>query len=82
MIHSIAGKTPDVAKALFVASSSEIAGEVTLGEETSVWFGAVVRGGRFSTDALWETIASSVWGPLSSTTPRSRRGALWEPELL
>ncbi len=43
MVHQIGEKVPRVARALFLAWNAEIAGAVTLGEETSVWFSAVVR---------------------------------------
>ncbi len=38
------GRTPDTAGALFVASSASIMGDVTLGAQTSVFYGAVLRG--------------------------------------
>ena len=44
MIHAYEGKTPDVEKALFIAWNAEIAGDVILEQDSSVWFGAVLRG--------------------------------------
>ncbi len=44
MIHSFKGKYPDIKKALFLAWNAEILGDVSLDEETSVWFSAVLRG--------------------------------------
>ncbi len=44
MIHEIAGRVPDTENAAFIAWNAEIAGEVRLGRDASVWFGAVVRG--------------------------------------
>jgi carbonic anhydrase/acetyltransferase-like protein (isoleucine patch superfamily) len=44
MVHRIGDKVPDVDKALFVAWNAEVAGSVTLAEETSVWFSATLRG--------------------------------------
>ena len=38
------GKIPNVEKAVFVASNATIVGDVTLGEHSSVWYGAVLRG--------------------------------------
>ena len=35
---------PDVAASAWVADSAEVIGKVTLGENSSVWFGVVVRG--------------------------------------
>ncbi len=43
MRHSISGKKPDTGRCAFMAWNAEVAGEVTLGEESSVWFGAVLR---------------------------------------
>jgi carbonic anhydrase/acetyltransferase-like protein (isoleucine patch superfamily) len=44
MVHSIGNKLPDVEKAAFLAWNAEVAGEVTLGPDASVWFGATLRG--------------------------------------
>lgn len=44
MIHKIGEKTPDTKKSLFIAWNAEIAGDVKLETETSIWFSAVVRG--------------------------------------
>lgn len=43
MIKSILGKTPAVDKTAFVAETATVIGGVTLGKNTSVWFGAVIR---------------------------------------
>lgn len=37
-------KTPDVARANWVAKNATVVGDVTLGEESSVFYGAVLRG--------------------------------------
>jgi carbonic anhydrase/acetyltransferase-like protein (isoleucine patch superfamily) len=44
MVHAIGEKVPAVKGAAFLAWNAEVAGDVTLGEETSVWFSATVRG--------------------------------------
>jgi carbonic anhydrase/acetyltransferase-like protein (isoleucine patch superfamily) len=44
MIHELGGKAPRTAEAAFIAWNAEVAGEVSLGPDSSVWFGAVVRG--------------------------------------
>jgi carbonic anhydrase/acetyltransferase-like protein (isoleucine patch superfamily) len=44
MVHDIGDKRPEIAKDAFIAWNAEVAGEVTLAEETSVWFSATVRG--------------------------------------
>ncbi len=38
------GKTPDVARAAFVAKNATVLGNVTLGADSSVWYGCVLRG--------------------------------------
>ena len=38
------GKTPDLARALFVAANATIHGDVVLGPQSSVFYGAVLRG--------------------------------------
>lgn len=44
MIHRLNGRDPDAARSLFVAWNAEVCGEVTLSEESSVWYSATVRG--------------------------------------
>lgn len=44
MIHNIGPMTPDTREASFVAWNAEVCGSVTLGEGSSVWFGAFLRG--------------------------------------
>ena len=44
MILSLGGKTPRIAASAFVAPTATIIGDVTIGEEASIWFGAVLRG--------------------------------------
>ncbi len=38
------GKSPDIDNSVFVASSANIVGEVKVGEDSSIWFGCVIRG--------------------------------------
>ena len=38
------GRTPDTARAVFVAPNATVIGDVTLGEQSSVWYGCVLRG--------------------------------------
>jgi carbonic anhydrase/acetyltransferase-like protein (isoleucine patch superfamily) len=38
------GKTPDTARAAFVAANATVVGDVTLGAQSSVFYGAVLRG--------------------------------------
>lgn len=44
MIHTIKGQTPQVHESVFVAWNSEIAGQVSIGEGSSIWFSASIRG--------------------------------------
>ena len=38
------GKVPDTSRAAFVAANATVLGDVTLGAQSSVWYGAVLRG--------------------------------------
>ncbi len=38
------GKTPRIAKSAFIAPTAVIVGDVAIGENASIWFGAVLRG--------------------------------------
>jgi carbonic anhydrase/acetyltransferase-like protein (isoleucine patch superfamily) len=44
MVHSIGKKVPETSRAAFIAWNAEVAGEVALGTDVSVWFSATVRG--------------------------------------
>jgi carbonic anhydrase/acetyltransferase-like protein (isoleucine patch superfamily) len=44
MIISFRGKTPRVHPTAFVAPTAVLIGDVEVGEESSIWFGAVLRG--------------------------------------
>ena len=44
MIYSLRGKKPKIGKNNYIAPSATIIGDVELGEDVSIWFGAVVRG--------------------------------------
>ena len=44
LLKSYRGKTPRIGKDCYVAEDAVITGDVTIGEGSSVWFGAVVRG--------------------------------------
>jgi carbonic anhydrase/acetyltransferase-like protein (isoleucine patch superfamily) len=47
MIRPFRGKRPQVHPSAYVAESAEVIGDVEIGEESSVWFHAVVRGDVF-----------------------------------
>jgi carbonic anhydrase/acetyltransferase-like protein (isoleucine patch superfamily) len=44
MIYNYKNSSPDTEKALFIARSADIAGDVRLAEGTSIWFNASIRG--------------------------------------
>jgi carbonic anhydrase/acetyltransferase-like protein (isoleucine patch superfamily) len=44
MIISHRGKTPQIAPGVFIAPTAVVIGDVEIGEEASIWFGAVLRG--------------------------------------
>ena len=43
-LYELDGKAPQLAAGAWVADSAQVIGSVVLGENASVWFGAVVRG--------------------------------------
>ena len=44
MILAYEGRTPRIAPTAFIAPTATVIGDVTIGDEASVWFGAVLRG--------------------------------------
>jgi carbonic anhydrase/acetyltransferase-like protein (isoleucine patch superfamily) len=44
MIMNFKHFTPTIGKNVFVAPSADVIGRVTIGEDSSIWFGVVVRG--------------------------------------
>ncbi|MFY9396803.1 MAG: gamma carbonic anhydrase family protein [Desulfomonilia bacterium] len=46
MIASFGGKKPRIGKDVFIAPTACIIGDVEIGEGTSIWYGAVIRGDR------------------------------------
>ena len=44
MIYKYKEKTPDTEKAVFVAESADIIGEVKLGENSNIWYNSTLRG--------------------------------------
>ena len=43
-IYEHNGVRPTIGESVFIAPNATIIGDVTLGDESSVWFGAVLRG--------------------------------------
>lgn len=44
MIYSFKDMVPDTDRASFIAESADIIGDVTLGEDSNIWFNATLRG--------------------------------------
>jgi carbonic anhydrase/acetyltransferase-like protein (isoleucine patch superfamily) len=44
MIRQYKGKTPEIDSSVYVDDSAHIIGDVVIGEESSVWFNATIRG--------------------------------------
>jgi carbonic anhydrase/acetyltransferase-like protein (isoleucine patch superfamily) len=44
MLHKFKDITPDLGQGTWVAPSADVVGDVTCGENCSIWFGCVVRG--------------------------------------
>ena len=44
MIHSFKGQKPEIDASALVVDSAQIIGDVKIGEESSVWFNAIIRG--------------------------------------
>jgi len=44
MIQSYAGRKPRIAASAFIAGSADVIGDVVIGENSSIWFQAVLRG--------------------------------------
>lgn len=43
-IRSYAGKRPELGRGVFLAETCAVIGDVVIGEESSIWYGTVVRG--------------------------------------
>jgi len=44
MIRAFGGKTPEIAQEAFISEASYVVGDIEIGEHSSVWPGAVIRG--------------------------------------
>jgi len=44
MIYEYKGEKPKIDESCFIADSADIIGNVSIGEDSSVWFGVVIRG--------------------------------------
>lgn len=43
MVYNFEDKRPEIAESAFIAESADVIGEVFIGEQCSIWFGAVIR---------------------------------------
>ncbi|MFO0666425.1 MAG: gamma carbonic anhydrase family protein [Polyangiaceae bacterium] len=46
-LYSFQGKTPKLGKNVFIAPSAHVIGDVEIGDDSSVWFSAVIRGDMY-----------------------------------
>ena len=44
IIKPVRGKSPEIGNDCFIAENATIVGEVSMGDQCSVWFNAVIRG--------------------------------------
>lgn len=44
LVRELRGFTPKIGKGTFIAETAAIIGDVTIGEDCSIWYGAVLRG--------------------------------------
>ena len=44
MLYSVSGKKPKIANNVFIAPNASVIGDVSIGELSSVWFSAAIRG--------------------------------------
>jgi carbonic anhydrase/acetyltransferase-like protein (isoleucine patch superfamily) len=44
MIYDFKDKTPDIDDSCFIAPSVDVIGDVSIGKDSSIWFGSVLRG--------------------------------------
>ena len=44
IIRKVRGFTPKIGESTFLADNAVVVGDVTIGEECSIWYGAVLRG--------------------------------------
>ena len=83
MIKSFRGKTPRIAESAFISEAAYIVGDVEIGENSSIWPGAVIRG-DFGKIKIGENTAvedNSVIHSGSPSTTSPRHGRVPTPPL-
>ena len=48
MIRELGGKKPKIATSTFISEAAYVVGDIEIGENSSIWPGAVLRADRFS----------------------------------
>ena len=43
MIYDFNGKSPDIDKTSYISPSVDVIGDVSIGKDSSIWFGSVLR---------------------------------------
>ena len=43
-LRTFAGKTPEIGRGVYLAETCSVIGDVVIGEDSSIWYGTVVRG--------------------------------------
>ena len=43
MIYDFNGKSPDIDKTSYISPSVDVIGDVSIGEDSSIWFGSVIE---------------------------------------
>ncbi|MGE6340656.1 hypothetical protein ACQKEU_28680, partial [Acidovorax sp. NPDC077664] len=66
-IYELDGMVPQLAASAWVADSAQVMGHVVLGEDTSVWFGTVIRG---DTETITIGAGSNLSKPLVTRTTK------------
>src|SRR5215813_1894964 len=72
-LYSYKGTVPTIGKDVYVAPNATIIGDVVIGEESSVWFGVVIRGDVFpirigARTNIQDNVVIHVTGGEASTT--------------
>jgi carbonic anhydrase/acetyltransferase-like protein (isoleucine patch superfamily) len=83
MIRGYGGKRPQVGKGAFLAETAAVIGDVVIGDDSSIWYGTVVRGDVMPIRIGARTsiqdnsvihVTSGSAAPISILNPRLRRG--------
>jgi len=70
MFIEFQGKHPKIAATAFVAPTAVVIGDVEVGEESSIWFGVVIRGDNGRSGSAPGRASRTIRSSTSATTPR------------